>query len=236
MINFFVRNIKFKLIEIKKLIIYLKSNWREIRLLSSKSLLPWNNSIKDQIPWITFEAKKWLEKYLKPDMIVFEYGSGGSTLFFQKHVKKIISIEHNRIWYQKMLKVLRKKDIFFNSYFLIEPEKLIKRNQKKKDNYQSTLKAYSNMIFKKYVNSIDKYPQKYFDVIFIDGRARNSCVKKSMTKIRQDGIIILDDSERERYQESLSLLIKYKRIDFYGLGPYSLSPWKTSVWFINNPD
>ena len=136
MINFFVRNIKFKLNEIKKLIIYLKSNWREIRLLSSsKSLFPWNNSVKDQIPWITFEAKKWLEKYLQPDMIVFEYGSGGSTLFFQKHVKKIISIEHNRIWYQKMLKVLRKKDIFFNSYFLIEPEKIIKRNQKKKDNF-----------------------------------------------------------------------------------------------------
>ena len=181
MINFFVRNIKFKLIEIKKLIIYLKSNWREIRLLSSKSLLPWNNSIKDQIPWITFEAKKWLEKYLKPDMIVFEYGSGGSTLFFQKYVKKIISIEHGRTWYNKVLRLLKKKDIFYNSYFLIEPEKLLKRNQKTKDNYQSAKKAYSKMIFKKYVNSIDKYPQKYFDVIFIDGRARNSCVKKSIT-------------------------------------------------------
>lgn len=65
-------------------------------------------------------------------MIVFEYGSGGSTLFFQKYVKKIISIEHNRIWYKKMLKFLRKKDISFNSYFLIEPEKPLKRNPKKK--------------------------------------------------------------------------------------------------------
>ena len=92
------------------------------------------------------------------------------------------------------------------------------------------------MSFKKYVNSIDKYPQKYFDVIFIDGRDRNSCVKKSITKIQQDGIIILDNSERERYQESISLLSKYKRIDFYGFGPYSYYPWQTSVWFINNSD
>ena len=221
----------------KKLLICLKSNWREIRLLLlSKSLYPWKNPIKDQIPWITFEANKWLEKYLRPDMIVFEYGSGGSTLFFQKHVKKIISIEHNRIWYKKMLTYLKKKDIFLNSYFLIEPEKALKRNNNKQDNYQSTLKVYSIMSFKKYVNSIDKYPQKYFDVIFIDGRDRNSCVKKSITKIRQDGIIILDNSERKRYQESITLLSKYKRIDFYGFGPYRLYPWQTSVWFINKSD
>ena len=227
-----------KIKKIKKFLIYLKSNWGEIRLLllSSKSLLPWNNSTKDQIPWITFEAFKWLEKYLKSDMIVFEYGSGGSTLFFQKYVKKIISIEHNRIWYKKMLELLKKKNLFFNSYFLIEPEKLLKRNNKKKDNYQSTHKTYSNMTFKKYVNSIDKYPQKYFDVIFIDGRARISCFKKSITKIRQEGIIILDNSQRKRYQESLSLFNKYKRIDFYGFGPYRFTPWQTSVWFINNSD
>jgi len=226
-----------KIKKYNKLLIYLKPNWRELKLLlSSKSLLPWNNPIKDQIPWITFEANKWLEKYLKPDMIVFEYGSGGSTLFFQKHVKKIISIEHDRIWYKKMVKYLNKKDIFFKNYFLIEPEKSIKRNNKKKDNSQSTLKVYSNLSFKKYVNSIDKYPQKYFDVIFIDGRDRNSCVTKSITKIRQDGIIILDNSEREKYQESISLLSKYKRIDFYGFGPYSIHPWQTSVWFINSSD
>ncbi len=226
-----------KIKKIKKFVIYFKSNWREFRLLllSSKSLLPWNNSTKDQIPWITFEAKKWLEKYLKPDMIVFEYGSGGSTFFFQKHVKKIISIEHNRNWYKKMMKLLKKKDIFSNSYFLNEPEKPLKRNTKK-DNYQSKHKTYSNMTFKKYVNSIDKYPQKYFDVIFIDGRARNSCVKKSITKIRQDGIIILDNSQRKRYQESFSLFNKYKRIDFYGFGPYRFTPWQTSVWVINNSD
>ena len=221
-----------KIKKYNKLLVYLKSNWRELKLLiSSKSLLPWNNPIKDQIPWITFEAKKWLEKYLKPDMIVFEYGSGGSTLFYQKHVKKIISIEHDRIWYEKMLKYLKKKDLFFNNYFLIEPEK-----SKKKDDSQSTSKVYSNMSFKKYVNSMDKYPQKYFDVIFIDGRDRNSCVKKSITKIRQDGIIILDNSEREIYQESICLLSKYKRIDFYGFGPCSIYPWQTSVWFINSSD
>jgi len=225
-----------KIKKIKKFLIYFKSNWREIRLLlSSKSLLPWNNAIKDQVPWITFEAKKWLEKYLKPDMIVFEYGSGGSTLFFQKHGKKIISIEHNRNWYKKMLKLLKKKDIFSNNYFLIEPEKPLNRNNKNKDNYSSH-KTYSNMIFKKYVNSIDKYPQKYLDVIFIDGRARNSCVKKSLSKIRQDGIIILDNSQRKRYQESFLLLSKYKRIDFDGFGPYRFTPWQTTVWFINNSD
>ena len=220
-----------------KLLIYLKSNWRELKLLlSSKSLLPWNNPIKNKIPWITFKAIKWLEKYLKPNMIVFEYGSGGSTLFFKKLVKKIISIEHDRIWYKKMLKYLKTKNIYFNNYFLIEPKKLLIKDKEKKDNSRSTLKTYSKLSFKKYVNSIEKYPQKYFDIIFIDGRARNSCVKKSLTKIRQDGIIILDNSERTIYHESILLLSKYKRIDFYGFGPYSIYPWQTTIWFIDGSD
>ena len=34
------------------------------------------------IPWVTHGAKKWLDSYLKKDMKVFEWGSGGSTLYF----------------------------------------------------------------------------------------------------------------------------------------------------------
>ena len=135
-----------------------------------------------------------------------------------------------------MLKYLKTKNISFNNYFLIEPKILLIKDKEKKDNSRSTLKTYSKLSFKKYVNSIEKYPQKYFDIIFIDGRARNSCVKKSLTKIRQDGIIILDNSERTIYHESILLLSKYKRIDFYGFGPYRIYPWQTTIWFIDGSD
>jgi len=90
--------------------------------------------------------------------------------------------------------------------------------------------------FENYKNGVDKYPDKYFDIIFIDGRARNSCVKKRITKIRQDGIIILDNSKRDIYQDSIELLRNYRRSDFFGFEPYSIYPRQTSVWIIKELD
>ena len=42
------------------------------------------------------DAFKWVEKYIKPDMNVFEYGSGGSTLYFGNNVQLVVSIEDSR--------------------------------------------------------------------------------------------------------------------------------------------
>ena len=54
-----------------------------INLRSNKSPLI------DKRPWISFGAILFLEKILKKDMQVYEYGSGGSTLFFAQRVKCI---------------------------------------------------------------------------------------------------------------------------------------------------
>ena len=35
-----------------------------------------------EIPWFSYAAIDFLEDYLQPEMSVFEYGTGGSTLFF----------------------------------------------------------------------------------------------------------------------------------------------------------
>src|SRR4028119_2375277 len=52
-----------------------------------------------QLPWISYGAIDFLEGYLKPDMTVYEYGSGGSTLFFASRVARVTSIEHDPLWY-----------------------------------------------------------------------------------------------------------------------------------------
>ncbi len=34
------------------------------------------------------------------NLVLFEFGSGNSTLFFAERVKNVISVEHNKEWYQ----------------------------------------------------------------------------------------------------------------------------------------
>ncbi|MEA2488493.1 MAG: hypothetical protein QOH21_285, partial [Acidobacteriota bacterium] len=65
----------------------------------------WRASIKgdaspiaDELPWMTFGAIDFLDGYLQPGMRVFEYGSGGSTLFYLRHGASVVSVEHDAEW------------------------------------------------------------------------------------------------------------------------------------------
>jgi len=73
------------------------------------SLLPGHNALNNKVQWMTFKAKVWMESYLKPDMFVFDYGSGDSTLFLSRRINTLISIEHDKSWYRKVSSVISKE-------------------------------------------------------------------------------------------------------------------------------
>ena len=47
-----------------------------------------NSPLESELPWIAFDAIKYLDKRILPGDQVFEYGSGGSTLYFAKKVNR----------------------------------------------------------------------------------------------------------------------------------------------------
>lgn len=204
------------------------------------SFLPSHNAIADEVPSITLQAKAWLEAHLQPDMSVFEYGSGGSTLFFAKRVKKLVSVEHDKYWYEKVSKRLSGLKFLGCEYTLLlrEPEKetSVKLSSDGLENYRSTVEEYESMSFEKYVRSIDEYPDGCFDLVFVDGRARPSCIARALNKIRSGAFLMLDNSERERYSNGVSLLANFQRKDFFGIGLYNARPWQTSIWMIDHKD
>lgn len=198
-----------------------------------KSLFPRKSPLHDQVPWIGFKARIWLKAYLKKNMIVFEYGSGGSTIFISKRVAKLISIEHNRNWYKEVSKILCNQRISNCNYFLIQPEKntVNKITHKFED---TDCSKHKGLNFEKYVKSIENYPNANFDLVFIDGGARVSCISHAIKKIRPGGYLLLDDSHRLQYRSALTSLDKYKRIDFFGIIPYSFALCQTSIWRIDS--
>src|SRR3954452_8270654 len=62
-----------------------------------------------EIPWFSYAAIDFLEPWLRPDMTVCEYGSGGSTLFFARRVKSVFSIEDNPKWFELVSQRLKEK-------------------------------------------------------------------------------------------------------------------------------
>src|SRR4051812_40445225 len=53
-----------------------------------------------EIPWFSYAAIDFLETFLRPHMTVCEYGSGGSTIFFAKRTKSVVSIESDPKWHE----------------------------------------------------------------------------------------------------------------------------------------
>jgi len=144
------------------------------------SVLRSRNAFQDGIPWLHFGAIDWLDTYLQPSMRVFEWGSGGSTLYWANRVERVISVEHHREWFTDVTAAID-KDRCPGVELIHIPE--------------SPTEGLTE-----YAAYIEQYPDGYFDLILVDGVARPDCLQRAMPKIREGGVIILDNSERFEHE------------------------------------
>ncbi len=72
-----------------------------------------------------------------------------------------------------------------------------------------------------------------FDIIIVDGRDRVNCCKNSIDALTANGVLVLDDSEREIYQEARQFLIAkgFKELPFTGISPGLFYNKATSVFY-----
>ena len=157
------------------------------------------------IPWLTYPAISFLSKRLRTEMTVFEYGSGNSTLWWSKRVSSLTSCEHDIGWF-KSLKERLPANV---EYIYRELE-------------------YGG----EYCRVIQKHRER-FDVIILDGKDRVNCAKNSLRALKDDGVVVWDDAERDNYREGYSFLAQngFKRLDFEGFAPIAISGKLTSIFY-----
>ncbi len=160
-------------------------------------------------PWYTYPSIEYFNNIDFSEKSVFEYGSGFSSLYWSKRAKNVISVEHEKSWYDKI-----KESINPNQDILFFPDL---------DNYVESIKNIG----------------KKFDVIIIDGMERLKCsqvISPYINRESPDGfMIILDNSEHypeiaKFFREDLSLI----EVDFHGFGPINDYTWTTSVFLSRN--
>jgi len=163
----------------------------------------------NEIPWFTYSAIHFLTPRLTKDLSVFEYGSGNSTIWFSKYCKTIVSTEHNENWYNMMKP---KFDNFLNINYILKDTQ--------NADYQKEILNYSNE----------------FEIIIIDGRERVDCAKNSLLALKENGVVIWDNSDRDEYKEGYDFLLNngFKRLDFWSLGPINPYAWCTSFFYKTN--
>ena len=157
------------------------------------------------IPWITYPSLTFLENRVRKEFVVFEWGSGNSTLWWANRVKRVMSCEHDRVWYEKM-KNLLPTNAELSHIALTEGEE--------------------------YARAILKHVDE-FDIVVIDGRDRVNCAKNVLSALKSSGVIVWDNGDRPAYQDGYDFLASngFRRIDFYGPGPVNLYSWSTTIFY-----
>lgn len=144
-------------------------------------------------PWWSEAAVYFVKDKIKAcnNLRVFEWGCGNSTLFFERFCNQVISIEHDEKWCAKMRQVVSSNVQI--KYVPLE--------------YDGD-----------YCRAINTEVEQ-FDIVLIDGRDRVRCAKSCIDMLKDDGIIIWDNTERDCYAEGYEFLKQcgFKRIEFSGI-------------------
>lgn len=193
-----------------------------------KSLSGGNNPLRLRRPWITFGAARFLRQTLLPGDRVFEYGCGGSTLFFLDLGVHLTSTEHEPGWAQAVTASLGKEPSKRWKLHCLPPKPAPEGDEE----FASTAKEYRGHTFRDYVTSIAQYPDASFRLVSVDGRARPACCAHAHTKVQPGGYLLLDNSEREIYADAFRLLESegWPVVHFFGPGPCNGYFWRTSLW------
>ena len=174
-----------------------------------------------ELPWFSYAAIDFLKRFLRSEMCVFEYGTGGSTLFFARKVRTVTSTEDNVVWLERVKKRLAKVGL---TNVDLQHREFNSRNP---------------VDFKTsdYLHSIPAQP---FDVIVVDGTeefigqkdaalVRPICFHHAENSMRPGGIIVVDDSwcypELRRGNRAKECRV------FKSVGPCRLGVTSTDIFF-----
>jgi predicted O-methyltransferase YrrM len=103
---------------------------------------------------------------------VFEFGSGYSTLWWASRAKQVVSCEHDQSWYEQLTKLIPSNVT------------LLYRELNNSPSYANAIVDHGGT----------------FDIVVIDGRERLACANASLPFLSSRGVLVWDDTDRERYK------------------------------------
>lgn len=178
-------------------------------LMASLQERGWHRSVRERgsyaadgtpVPWWTYAATDWLDKILGPRHRVLEFGSGNSTMWLSERVGDLQSVEHDESWANKLRAVLPP-----NVVLTLSPTAANDSDGSADDPYLAPMRT----------------AEGSFDLVVVDGMARNDCVAAAIPVLSPSGLLLLDDADRLSYRPAHATLVRngFGRVDFYGPKP-----------------
>lgn len=146
------------------------------------------------LPWITFGAIDYLEHTIHPEKKVLELGGGSSTLWWAKRGNPVVTIETSKAWYDQLMAKAEISE--FNVKLILVEEINLETLRKEIDGE--------------------------YDVVIADHSGdRSGIVEIANEFLSANGLVVFDNSDREKYVHIKKLFSKhgFGYISFFGLVP-----------------
>jgi len=145
--------------------------------------LAFYSMLHPQAPWLAPDATRFLNQWLKPGHVGFEWGAGRSTRWFARRVRGLTSIEHDPNWAQRVRAKLQGEMAARVTLRCIPDES-------------------------EYIDAISGKENSSLDFVLVDGVSalRDACARAALPKISVNGLLIVDDVHRYMPSESRSPL------------------------------
>jgi predicted O-methyltransferase YrrM len=138
-------------------------------------------------PWIVQESIAFIRAVMQPTWSVFEWGTGGSTIFWLRNCAELVTVEHHPDW------VKRVQDMIIAAKL---PPKLTNViNYVSRDPGDGG--GPQGFTFHNYADAILPFPEASFDLVSVDGEAscRGWCITNALPRIKPGGWLLLDNSD-----------------------------------------
>jgi hypothetical protein len=153
------------------------------RYVADRVRLAVHQRLHPDAPWLTAEATSFLERWLGPDHVGIEWGSGRSTIWFAGLVGHLLSVEHDAGWHAEISARLHDAELDNVDYRLLpcEPERI------------ETPEWISSMFASNYVRAVDAFAPRSLDFALVDGMYRSACALAVIPKLRSGALLIVDN-------------------------------------------
>lgn len=173
------------------------------------------------LPWWTFDSADQVAAHLRarPDARVFEWGSGASTLWLAARAGSVHSVEHHAGWAAALATRLPDNVTL----------RVVAPLESAAPRVPSAKPGHAGLDFADYVAAIDGVPGT-FDVVVIDGRAREACLARAVERLAPEGVIVFDNVDRRRYVEAIGTVADRLAVTMTrGLTPALPYPTRTAL-------
>ena len=189
-------------------------------------------------PWIVLDAIAYLEANVVPEWETFEWGCGGSTLWFAGLTKQVTSVETNPEWATATIQAAVERGIWPLPVIHTVPPVFVHLAGERHGAAQWTAGSVATPEWEQeYAGVIDRfYQDQKFGLIVIDGGVRHKCAERALKHMLPGGLMVLDNSGNADTLPATAILVAALGHGQRFVGPvYAESPEgecvvETGIW------